>query len=246
MFDIETVPDIDMARRWLHLDPMVPPTEVVDLMQNAHPNLPMPKLAFHQIVAIAGALVDDTGTLVHLKALGQESVTESVLVQQFFDVVDRYHARLVGWNTSGFDLPCLIYRAIRHRLPIPHFYRQKGYRYRYNEEHHLDLMDLLSAYGATVRVSLDEMAALVGIPGKLSLAGQDVWPLFLSGNLSAIRTYCETDVMTTTLIFAHYAYHRGWMDQEQRDKLIHGAAQFLEQRRDDPHWRAYREAWTDS
>jgi predicted PolB exonuclease-like 3'-5' exonuclease len=246
VFDIETVPDVALARRWLGLDPSLDPEQVVDRLAAAHPHLSVPKPLFHQIVAVALALVGDDGTIRWIGPLGEPEEGEATLVQRFFAAVARHHPRLVGWNSGGFDLPCLVYRAIHHGIRAPDFYARRGYRYRYDEDWHLDLMDLLAGYGATPRVALDEMAALVGVPGKVGMTGADVWPLFLQGERDRIRAYCTADVLTTTLIFGAYAYHRGWWDAAHRERLVASARAFLEAHRDDPIWTAYRAAWEAS
>jgi hypothetical protein len=58
-------------------------------------------------------------------------------------------------------------------------------------------MDVLSFYGASPRIKLDEMAMVLGIPGKMGVDGSHVGPLYEHGNMDAIRTYCTSDVLTT-------------------------------------------------
>ena len=65
---------------------------------------------------------------------------------------------------------------------------------------HIDLMDVLSGYGASGRASLELVAQLIGLPGKLGMGGAQVWPAFRRGELGAIRDYCETDALNTYLI----------------------------------------------
>lgn len=242
VFDIETVPDVDSLGRWLGEPPDAPPDHILARWQAASPTAVMPKLPFHQVVAIAGAVIDDDGQLETLKAMGDPGDGEGQLLERFFGYVERARPRLVGWNSSGFDLPCLLYRALKHGTVLPQFYRQRNYRYRYNEDWHLDLMDLLSGYGASTRVSLDEMAAVLGVPGKLDVAGADVWPLYRAGAIDTIRAYCETDVLTTTLIFARYAHHRGWLDADRAAALDASVQRFLAAR-GEGHWQRFRAAW---
>lgn len=242
VFDIETVPDVEALARWLHLPPRSDPDAVMAAWREARPEAVMPKPPFQQVVAIAGAVIGEDGRLETLKAMGEADEGEEQLLRRFFAYVERARPRLVGWNSSGFDLPCLLYRAMAHQLSLEAFYRQRNYRYRYNEDIHLDLMDLLAGYGATVRVALDEMAAVLRLPGKLGVDGQDVWPLYRQGRIDVIRAYCETDVLTTTLIFARYAAHRRLLDQARSAALTESIEQFLAQA-GGPHFREFREAW---
>lgn len=242
VFDIETVPDIEALARWRHLPPETDPDTVMDAWREARPDAVMPKPPFQRVVAIAGALIGEDGQLETLKAMGEADDDEPALIRRFFSYVERAHPRLVGWNSSGFDMPCLLYRALRHGLDLGPFYRQRNYRYRYNEDLHLDLMDLLSGYGATTRVALDEMAAVLSVPGKLGVDGQDVWPLFRDGRTDVIRAYCETDVLTTTLIFARYAAHRGILDPARHAALLASIDDFLG-RATALHFVEFREVW---
>jgi hypothetical protein len=243
VFDIETVPDVAALGRWLRLPAEADADTVMAAFSEARPDAVMPKPLFHQIVAIAGAVIGDDGRLQTLRAMGDPDDSEAALIERFFAYLERAHPRLVGWNSSGFDLPCLQYRALRHRLAIGAFYRQRGYRYRYNEEFHWDLMDLLSAYGASTRVALDEMAALCGIPGKLEVDGRDVWPLYRAGQLDRIRRYCETDVLSTSIIFVRYALLRGLFDTGRAAAFDDSVTTLLRETEEE-HLKAYREAWS--
>ncbi|AEJ38599.1 hypothetical protein TPY_0397 [Sulfobacillus acidophilus TPY] len=251
VFDIETVPDAVAGRRWLGLAAEVDDRQVRRRMierrrEETGQASDFLKPGFHQVVAIAAALVDQYGVLRKINALGRVGDSEEQLIRDFFQVIHDLHPRLVGWNTSGFDLPTLIYRAIRHQIPAAGFYQvgepYHGYRKRYDEESHLDLMDLLSGYGASSRLTLDEMAAVLGVPGKLEIDGGQVLELYEAGAIDAIRHYCLHDVLTTTLVFGAYAFHRGWWKPEQYREFQQSVRRFLRET-DEDHWRPFREAW---
>ncbi len=183
-------------------------------------------------MAIAGAWIAPNGALRQSRALGDPKWSEAELVREAFRIICEGHPRLVGWNTSGFDLPVLIYRAMRHQIAAPAFYQHgepyHGYRKRFDEESHIDLMDMLSNYGASARLKLDEMATTLGIPGKLEVDGSQAWPLYQASNIEAIRTYGMSNVLTTTLIYAHYALHRGWWDETQATTFKESVATWLD------------------
>lgn len=135
---------------------------------------------------------------------------------------------------------------MHHGIQTPTFYQSgepyHGYRKRYDEEWHLDLMDLLSGYGASARVSLNEMATVLGVPGKLDVDGRHVADLYEAGAIEQIRQYCAHDVLTTTLVFMHYAYHRGWLDEAHREQLHRSARRWVNEE-DEATWAEYRRAW---
>ncbi|PSR21916.1 MAG: 3'-5' exonuclease [Sulfobacillus acidophilus] len=251
VFDIETIPDASIGRRWLNVEPTCDDAEVRRRMLAARreqtgQESDFLKPPFHQVVAIAAALIDEEGILRRLGPLGQPHDSEPELLRAFFHAIESLGPRLVGWNTSGFDLPTLVYRAMRHHLAIPAFYHvgepYHGYRKRYDEESHLDLMDILSGYGASARVSLDEAAMLLGVPGKLEVDGRDVVDLFEGGDIDRIRQYCSHDVLTTTLIFLAYAHHRGWLSEDAAHTLSQSAWRWICEH-DAEGWQTFRAAW---
>lgn len=251
IFDVETVPDAVMGRRWLNLGADISDRDVRQQMMDRRladtaQQSSFLKPPFHQVAAIAAALIDENGVIRRLGPLGAPHDGEAAIVRDFFQVIEDVTPRLVGWNTGGFDIPMLLYRALSHHIPTVAFYRfgepYHGYRKRFDEESHLDLMDILSGYGASARASLDEVACLVGVPGKLGVNGSDVVTLFEDGDMERIRQYCSHDVLTTTLIFMHYAYHRGWLDKAGFKTLSDSAWRWVVED-EGGIWAPFRDAW---
>ena len=209
------------------------------------PDTPL-KPVFQRVVAIAGAWIAPGGALLRLTALGDLSWSEAEIVQEFFRIVGERHPQLVGWNSGGFDLPILVYRAMAHGIAAPAFYQHgepyHGYRKRFDEVSHLDLMDVLSFYGASPRAKLDEVAQALEIPGKIGVDGKQVAELYAAGDLATIRAYCETDVLTTALIYSRYALHRGWWSDEQFATFEHSVAAFLDTV-SGTQWDQFRSVW---
>lgn len=241
VFDLETIPD------WTRLQAASPPSEApgeADAPASAPTRMPKP--AFHQIVAIAGAWIAPNGALRQLRALGEPVWSEAELVREAFRIISEGRPRLVGWNSHGFDLPVLVYRAMVHGIAAPQFYvwgePYHGYRKRFDEDNHLDLMDVLSFYGSSPRLSLHEMARALDIPGKLDMDGSQVWERYQAGDLAAIRTYCTADVLTTALVFGRYAYHRGWWGPEQMTTWENSVAAWLDAQTD-PVWVRFQAQW---
>ena len=114
---------------------------------------------------------------------------------RFFEGIERFSPDLVSWNGSGFDLPVLTLRALAAGIQAPRYwetgdgdtaFRYNNYLSRFHWRH-TDLMDVLSGYQGRGRVSLQNAATLLGLPGKLGFSGAQVWDAFLEGRLSAIR-----------------------------------------------------------
>jgi predicted PolB exonuclease-like 3'-5' exonuclease len=250
VFDIETVPDVELGRRLYGLDGL-DDTQVAQAMfakqrQQRHTDfLPPPQ---QRIVAISVIL--RTRDALKIFSLGDVQAEERELVQRFFDGLERYTPVLVSWNGSGFDLPVLQYRALRHGVNAHRYwevgesdrdFRYNNYLSRYHWRH-IDLMDVLSGYGASGRASLELAAQLVGLPGKLGIGGAHVWSAYRRGELAAIRDYCETDVLNTYLIYLRFQLVRGELDPvSYQNELAVVEAKLAESER--PHLKQYLTLW---
>jgi predicted PolB exonuclease-like 3'-5' exonuclease len=114
--------------------------------------------------------------------------------------------QLVGFNSSSFDLPVLRYRAFALSIPTQSIHGSNGrnYWYRYGQDH-FDICDVISGFGATARPSLAELAALSGIPAKISgLEGSQVEAMVAAGRIDDVAAYCDTDIFVTYLIFLRF------------------------------------------
>jgi predicted PolB exonuclease-like 3'-5' exonuclease len=233
IFDCETVPDWDAYARILGMAVTDGPSALAQAWAAAERPF---KPALQQVVALAIAWIADDGTLQRLRALDGD---EATMIQQWFHAVAHTHPVIAGWNTSGFDVPVLLTRALIHQIPVGDFYTvgqpYDGYLKRYSDRHHRDLMDLQAHFGATSRLSLDEMAALLGIPGKLDTHGNDVLSLYTAGDPDRIAAYCAHDVLTTAWVYARMAVHRGWWTGAQGDQFATSARAWVTTQ-PDPHW----------
>jgi 3'-5' exonuclease len=250
VFDIETVPDVELGRNVYELGDLSD-ADVATVMFTKQRQLrgsdflPPPQ---QRIVAISAVMRSRDG--IKIFSLGDEQSPERELVQRFFDGLERYTPVLVSWNGSGFDLPVLNYRALKHGV-VAHKYWEIGETdrdFRYNNYlsrfhwRHIDLMDVLSGYGASSRASLDTAAQLIGLPGKLGIGGAHVWSAFQRGELAAIRDYCETDVLNTYLIYLRFQLVRGELDTHAYQGELQQVEAKLEQS-DRPHLALYLETW---
>ncbi len=186
-----------------------------------------------------------------LWSLGDENSGEAELIRRFFDGIERYSPDLVSWNGGGFDLPVLHYRALKHGIQASRYwetgdsnqsFKWNNYLNRYHSRH-TDLMDVLAAYQLRATTSLEQMAVLLGLPGKLGMSGARVWDEFRAGHISAIRNYCETDVLNTWLVFLRFELMRGKLDSEslaKEEELVRSTIEAMNQ----PHLREFLAAWS--
>ena len=133
-----------------------------------------------------------------------EGKDEAGMMADFADFMGKWRPHVVTWNGRGFDLPVLALRALRHGLDFRWYYRGEGYRYRYSEEGHLDLCDVLADHGAARMTSLDGAARLIGLPGQGRRRRQPGRGPLHAGQIEALRHYCLSDVAQTAFLFLRY------------------------------------------
>jgi predicted PolB exonuclease-like 3'-5' exonuclease len=144
---------------------------------------------------------------------------EPGMLRDFADFMVARRPHLVTWNGRGFDLPVLALRSLRQGLSWPWYYGERDYRYRYSEEGHLDLCDMLSDHGAARMTSLDGAARLIGLPGKDGVDGSQVEGLFNAGQIEALKQYCLSDVAQTAFLFLRYRLLIGQLDREKYTQI---------------------------
>ncbi|MEK9754815.1 MAG: 3'-5' exonuclease [Rhodospirillaceae bacterium] len=259
VFDIETVPDTDAvpnltgftepgvdARRAAleryHL-------EITD-GRNAFPRQP-----FHKVVAISFLEAEieadgmhETYFLKELRSGGEAGFDEVQLLQGFFQYFERLKPRLVSFNGRGFDLPVLKYRAMAHGISAPWLHlagdKWNNYSSRYSLDWHCDLIEQLSDFGASARVKLAEVAAVFGLPGKFGIDGSQVAGLVDAGDVQAVRDYCETDVLTTYLVYLRFMLHRGTMTKDGHNRAVADVVTLIEtEGAARPHLTKFMDAW---
>lgn len=217
VFDIETVPDVEGARRLYGLDDLGDGqvAEALFLRRRQENGSEFLRLHLQRVVAVSAVL--RRNETLKVWSLGDPQAGEAELVRRFFDGLDRYTPTLVSWNGSGFDLPVLHYRALLHGIQAPRYWElgEDDQAFRYNNYigrfhfRHTDLMDVMSAYQARAVAPLDEVATLLGFPGKMGMSGAKVWDAFQAGDIVGIRNYCETDVLNTYLVYLRFELFRG-------------------------------------
>ena len=90
---------------------------------------------------------------------------------------------------------------------------------------------------------LDDLAKLMGFPGKLGMDGSKVWSAFQAGKIAEIRDYCETDVVNTWLVLNRFRRMRGELTAAEEAAEAQLAREKLGEI-DAPHWREFLSAWS--
>lgn len=173
--------------------------------------------SYHLPIAIAVGLIDQTtGELTRLGCIKAED-SESVC-RGFWNWVEIFQAKpnrgtLVSFNGRGFDIPVLELAALRYSIRIPqHFNEKYGNRYRFQDDWHVDVMDLLNAYGAArgPRGGLSLLSTLAGLPAKTvshSNLKDETVPLEL------VQRWCRNDVRRLYVVFQRLQFIRDRVKQ---------------------------------
>jgi len=227
VLDIETVPDLD---RWKRPD-VTPDTSTQPSAQapgaasaSAPGSRPdrggFPPTWAHRVVVIGCLWLDHGYRLKRFGVIGDRTAgpadqRERALLESFSRDVGKSRPVLVTYNGRSFDLPVIAMRSLCHGISLGWYYRERNVRYRYSDEGHLDLCDWLADHGATRSGSLDAVARLIGLPGKVGVDGSQVEGLYQSGQLADIQKYCLADVAQTALLFLRFRLLQGQLPPDR-------------------------------
>lgn len=254
VFDIETIPDV-AGLRALRGAPAAASDEEVyaawlaERKDNGQSDFA--PLHLQRVLVISVVFRNSEGLHVH-SFVDRDGASEGRIIQAFFNRIDKHVPQLVSWNGGGFDLPVLHYRGLQHGVVANTYWDQgeddrdfkwNNYISRYHTRH-LDLMDLLALYQPKNNAPLDAMAKLCGFPGKLGMDGSAVYEAYRSGQLEAIRRYCETDVMNTYLLYCRFQKMRGGLlEQEYEQEIATVRTTLAGLAASEPHWAEYLAVW---
>jgi len=200
------------------------------LTQNGFPT-PYLKTVLCRIVSIAAVERQQKGSDIklHLLSLPRDSqdpaqTEERHVVGTFLAKAGQYKPQLVGYNSASADLKAMIQRSVVQGLSMPDFCKRPNkpwegddYFDSRNSEASVDLKEVVGGWGKATP-SLNEIATLSGIPGKMDVDGEQVAALWLEGNLDKIIAYNEFDALTTYLLWLRIAHFGGHFSTEQYDR----------------------------
>jgi len=253
-FDIETIPDVEGGRKLYDLDNLSDEAVATAMFNIRREKVGHEFLATHlqKVVAISAVYRNTQKDQFKVWTIGTEDSSEKEMVQNFFDGVDKHTPTLVTWNGSGFDMPVLHYRGLVNGVQASRYwdmgeddsnFKWNNYIGRFHMRH-TDLMDVLAGYSPRAFAPLDEIAVLLGLPGKMGLSGSNVWQQYCDGELKAIRNYCETDALNTYLVYLHWQHVRGNLTDEALKREHEVVKQALGNA--EPHLQEFLQVWEKS
>ena len=219
--DIETIPCSEIAGDWT-------PTQAE--IDRAKPHDPFPPIWAHKVVCIGMLALD--GKMMPIKggcAAGGASggKSEKIMIERWSMVAsgDGNPLKLVDWHGRGFDVPVLQTRAFRYGIQMPWYFGKlldnKGQKSQWSKEYrdryggwHMDVAELWTNRGSFFKPHMANLAALMGLPGKVGIDGSKVYEAYKEERLAEIDDYCMQDVYQTAFIFMRFKYLAGKISLE--------------------------------
>ena len=262
-FDAEWIPDPVAGKLLYDLPDDTPNLDVLKRMWKeggATEEDPTPylKTVLCRIVSVAAIerYESDRKVKLHLLSLPRNledpgQISEKSIVGTFLDKVGQYKPQLVGFNSASADLKAFIQRAVVLGIQAVEFCRRPNkpwegddYFDSRNSEASVDIKDIIGGWGKATP-SLNEIATLSGIPGKLDVDGEEVAFLWLDGKQDEIVAYNEFDALTTYLVWlrvAHFGGHFTSAEYEAEQQLVRELIQ-SEIESGKEHLKKYLDQW---
>jgi len=164
---------------------------------------------FSKIVCISiGQVTFDEYDNPTFKVKSLYSDDEKEIVTNFFTAIKALFSRapglkLVGHNIKGFDLPCMLRKAVVYDITIPH--QLHLHVIKPWESCLVDTSEIWK-FGSWTGAPLGLLCTALGIPTpKDAMNGSEVSKAYWNDRLEEIKTYCEKDVKATANVILKMA-----------------------------------------
>jgi predicted PolB exonuclease-like 3'-5' exonuclease len=256
IFDIETIADGDLVSKIRYPNDGLSAAEALAryrsqlLEETGKDVLP---ITFMLPISVAVAKVDADYKLLDVAVLDSPQFRPNIIARHFWQGWNAYsRPTLVSFNGRGYDIPVLELAAYRYGYSVPAWFNIDARAYeqsrnRYNSQTHLDLLDLISNFGAC-RISggLNLLANLIGKPGKSGVDGSQVQGMYEAGKIVEINDYCRCDVLDTYFVFLRTRVLLGKLTLEQEQQIVSEAKSWLEEQSESiPAYKHYLTHWGD-
>jgi len=230
--DTESIPDGELLAKVKYPGDNLSPEDAVtkaqeEARQTSYSGSDFVPVSFHYPVAVCILRAGADFGLQELTCLDAPQFRTREIVRRFWLGVEMYtKAKLVTFNGRCFDMPMLELAAFRHGLSLREYCQRNRNRFGGN---HIDLHDWLTNYGACRLVGgLNLLAKVIGKPGKMDVAGDQVYRMHCEGKFQEINDYCVFDTLDTYFVFLRTRVLTGDLSPDQEETLVVQARQFLE------------------
>lgn len=189
--------------------------------KKVRPELAKPRWPFGEIKVVSAMhlIIDDEQHLQvkEFKTYAQEAGSgEACLLKFLFAMITMLPANtaIVTWSGDILDINLLVMRAARHALRLP-----PGWDFlldtRSAPQRYLDLLTMFTRGHRVSMVHMAEVAAAFDLPVKFIAPPKDIARKLVNNDMAGAKAVCEADVITTTLILAH------WLALDGRIENLH-------------------------
>jgi predicted PolB exonuclease-like 3'-5' exonuclease len=258
VLDTESVPDGRLLSKVKYAGEGLNPEEAVRRAQaearerssNGSDFLPV---SFQYPVAVCVLRVGRSFELQQLTCLDAPLYRPGKIVEAFWNGLSAWNKKfnkrvqMVTFNGRGFDLPLLEMAAFRYGCRCGGEYYDSS-RNRYGGGH-LDLLEWLNNFGACrsgIAGGLNLLSKMLGKPGKMEVAGDQVYEMHLAGRAKEINDYCMFDTLDTYFVFLRTRVLTGDISLEDEAQLVADAKEWISDKAAEvPALRQYLDNWGD-
>lgn len=250
IFDIESVPDGALLRAVNYPDEPLTPDAAIDraraeALARSNGGSDFIPYTYHLPVALCVIKVGKDFRITSITCLDAPLYRPREIVRMFWERVPQYRqARMVTFNGRRFDIPLLELCAFRFGLDASEHFAKRRDRYKSPD---IDLYELLNNKGASVIAGgLSALAKMIGKPGKMGFAGDQVLDAWRAGKLREINDYCLCDSLDTYFVFLRAMVIQGQLTGAQERELNGVARDYLACRKETfPVLSDYLSRWRD-
>lgn len=256
VFDVESVADGDLIAKTRYPGLEISGETAIEKFRSellASSGRDFIPYTYHLPISVVIAKLRADFSLAEIVSLDAPEHRPHVITKHFWRGWEAYEQPTwVTFNGRSFDIPLMEHAAFRFGVAAPRWFNLTDRTYdqkrnRYNLNSHIDLHDVLTNFGATwYRGGLNLAASLLGKPGKMDVAGDMVYDMYLEGRIEEINEYCRCDVLDTYFVFLRSMLLMGKLSIEQEQQLVQTARELLEAEADQhPAYRSYLDQWGD-
>ena len=249
--DTESIPDGRLVREVKYPDQNLTDEEAIvkaqdDARENSWSKSDFLPVTFQVPVGICIACVGRDYSLQKITCLDAPRFRPEIMVNQFWKGLEERHAeaKLVTFNGRGFDMPLLELAACRYSCTATKYFQRSRNRY----SGAIDLLDWFTNFGAYRMVGgLNLLAKMLGLPGKMEVAGDQVYQMYRDGRYQDINDYCMFDTLDTYFVFLRTRVLVGDLKPEREAELTARARDFLVERAVEcPALKVYLDNWANA
>ncbi|MGF1579221.1 MAG: 3'-5' exonuclease [Gemmataceae bacterium] len=253
IMDTESVPDGRLLSKVKYSGEDLTPEEAIERAQEearerSSSNSDFLPVTFQYPISVCILRVGLDYQLQNLTCLDDPKFRPRKIVEAFWNGLAHYKEKykeklkLVTFNGRCFDLPLLELAAFRYGCNGRTYFQTSRNRFGGG---HIDLMELLTNYNA-IRITggLNLLSKLLGKPGKMEMAGDQVYSMYQQGRIQEINDYCMFDTLDTYFVFLRTRVMVGELSLADETRLVGGAKEWLQSKLSEiPALSQYLDNW---